>query len=312
MRPPVTNPDLPLDGPDLPRKVSWTRWGLRVLGIITVTYLILVGLLFWFQEKLIFPGSVTQGKETMRVSESQNTQIVSLSLSDGTPVVARYDLTHRQNPDHAPVVLLFYGNGQCAKTTGGVIYLFTQMGFNVLTPDYPGYGMSGGKPSERAFYETAEVCWNYLTGVLKRPVEQIHVVGWSLGTGVVIDLVSRHTPATLTTISAYTSMTEMASRTAPFFPTRLLLKHRFDNLSKIGNVRCPILMIHGTQDRIIPVQMTRKLASEARVRLRTFYPQTDHNDIFDVRTEDLMIELYAHLNGIPSAFPYPSTTFISR
>lgn len=271
------------------------------MGILTGTYLFLIGLLFWFQEKLIFPGSVTQGQETMQVVESPQTRIVSLSLPDGTPIIARYDRTPRQNPDQAPVVLLFYGNGQCAKTTGGVIYLFMQLGFNVLTPDYPGYGMSGGKPSEKSFYQTADACWNYLTTVLKRPAAQIHVVGWSLGTGVAIDLAVRRTPATLTTISAYTSITEMANRAVPFFPTGLLLKHRFDNLGKIDQVRCPILMIHGTQDRIIPVEMTRRLALAARIRPRTFYPQADHNDLFDVQTADLMMELYAHLNATSSA-----------
>ena len=270
--------------------------------IVGVPYMLITVLLAGCQEKLIFPGTATQGQAGAIVPETPSTKLVHLKLAGGTPIVARYDLTPRRDPATASTVLLFYGNGQCAKTTGGVIYIFQQLGYNVLTPDYPGYGMSGGKPSETALYQTADACWNHLTQDTKLAPDQIHIVGWSLGTGVAIDLASRHTPATLTTISAYTSMTDMASRTAPWFPVKLILRHKFDSASKIAQVKSPILMIHGQSDTIIPHEMTQTLSRLTTAPTRTYYPASaDHNDIFDVDTAELMIQLHAHLNGVPTA-----------
>lgn len=285
-----------------PRKAPMLRWLRRVLFIVGVPYMLITVLLAGCQEKLIFPGAATQGRAEAVVAEAPTTRLVPLKLADGTPVVARYDFTSQRDPATAPTVLLFYGNGQCAKTTGGVIYIFQQLGYNVLTPDYPGYGMSGGKPSEKAILEAAEVCWTYLTQETKLAPNQIHLVGWSLGTGVAIDLASKHTPATLTTISAYTSMTDMASRTAPLFPVKLILRHKFDSAAKIAQVKCPILLIHGQQDRTIPHEMTKTLATLTTAPTRTYYPPTaDHNNIFDIDTAELMVELHAHLAGIRRA-----------
>jgi pimeloyl-ACP methyl ester carboxylesterase len=277
------------------------RWLRRVAVIVGVPYLLITVLVVGCQEKLIFPGAATQGRADAVVRETPTTRLVQLKLADGTPIVARYDLTLRRDPTTAPTVLLFYGNGQCAQTTGGVIYIFLQLGYNVLTPDYPGYGMSGGSPSEKGLFEAGEVCWTYLTDGMKLAPDQIHLVGWSLGTGVAIELASKHQPATLTTISAYTSMTDMASRTAPILPVRWILRHKFDNAAKIANVKSPILMIHGQVDTIIPHEMTKTLATLTTAPTRTYSPATaDHNNIFDVDTAELMVQLYAHLSGVPA------------
>ncbi len=71
-------------------------------------------------------------------------------------------------------------------------------------------------------------------------------------------------------------------------PLVFLLKSRFDNLAKLPKVTCPILMVHGSLDRIVPVKMLDKLAGIARSQLTLFrLAGGDHNDLFDQAGEDL-------------------------
>jgi len=125
--------------------------------------------------------------------------------------------------------------------------------------------------------------WNH---VVARPdVDKTRIVpmGWSLGAGSAIELASQKSVAGLAIFSPFTSVADMATRVMPLFPTSLLLRHRFDNEAKLPNVKCPILIMHGTRDGIIPFDMSRRLAEIAGERA-TFEPVegADHNDLFDV------------------------------
>ena len=96
-----------------------------------------------------------------------------------------------------------------------------------------------------------------------------------------VELATRHPPAGLMIFSAYTSMADAGSRLYPFLPVRLLLKHRFENLAKIGRIQCPIVIGHGTIDELVPFDMSDLLAAAAggpvtRVRVE----QAGHNDFW--------------------------------
>ncbi len=234
------------------------------------------------QEKMIFPGAATQGLPEAVVPERSGTELVRLALHDGTPIVARFDPTPIADVARAPTILLFYGNGQCAATTGGVIYLLQRAGCNVLTPDYPGYGMSGGKPSEKSFYAAADVMWAHLNARQDIDARRLYIMGWSLGGGVAIDLASRVAPQGLITVSAFTSVTDMGKRVAPMMPISWILKHPFASIDKIDRVSCPILLIHGERDSTILADMTRRLATKAKSDVKLLMlADSDHNDIFD-------------------------------
>jgi fermentation-respiration switch protein FrsA (DUF1100 family) len=174
---------------------------------------------------------------------------------------------------------------------------FRQLGFNVLIPEYPGYGMSSGQASESGCYEAADAAYHYLTETLHVPPAQIVVSGWSLGAAVAIDLAARKHVAGLIVLSAFTSLPEQARAMLPWIPqsvVRLFLKERFDNLSKIRQVTCPIFIGHGTQDELVPFAMAERLAQAARQRdMVTFLPieGSGHNDLFEVGENALWTEI---------------------
>ena len=87
----------------------------------------------------------------------------------------------------------------------------------------------------------------------------------------------------LAAISSFTSMNEMARRTAPLFPTSLILRSRFDSLTKIRSVRVPTLFIHGSVDSTVPPDMTRRLAAAAPVPPTVIMvPDANHNDLYGI------------------------------
>ncbi len=272
------------------------------------------------QEQLIFPGSgLTQGKPSARVEPSPGLEIISLTLADGTTCYGF--LAGPANGGSLagrPTVLFFYGNGMSMADCFGFVRSFRDMGCNLMVVDYPGYGMSGGKPSEQGCYAVADAAWSYLNSRPDIDASQRLIAGWSLGSAVAVDLAARRcqnpaggpVPAGLMAFSAFTSMTDMARRTMPILPVSLILRHRFDSLSKIDDVTCPIYFAHGRDDSVIPFQMTMTLAAaaaqaraargDAGAALEPLVVDSaDHNDFFEVADRQLTDSLSEWIRNLP-------------
>ncbi len=242
------------------------------------------------QTRLIFPGSTTQGTADAVVLPAPGLELLSLRTERGDQVAAAFGaaLTARgaARPDapHRPTLLYFYGNGMCLRWSVDADFeRFRQLGFNVLIPDYVGYGASTGDPGEPGCYETADACYDHLHTRADIDPEKIVVVGRSLGGAVAIDLAARRHVAGLVAFCTFTRMVEMAHRRFPFLPARLLLKHKFDSLDKIGRVTCPILFGHGSDDTFVPATMSAVLAAAATAPVTTFtVAGAGHSDFYEI------------------------------
>jgi fermentation-respiration switch protein FrsA (DUF1100 family) len=251
-------------------------------------YLGLLVVLYAFQTRLIFPGAETQGDPSAEVEPSPDALLVRLTTARGDRVVALFGpaLTEegRPHPDaaHCPTILYLYGNGTCLKDVSDNVFdRFRRLGTNVLVPEYVGYGMSGGQPSEIGCRETADATYEYLIRRHDVDPSRIVVLGRSIGGAVAIDLASRRPVAGLIAMSTFTSLLDMARLHYPFLPARLLLRHRFESLAKIGRIGGPILLIHGRRDDLVPEAMMDKLASAAaRPVTRLTIERAGHNDLF--------------------------------
>lgn len=273
-----------------PRRRGPLWLGLRALSIAFFSFLGFVAVLYTFQDRLIFPGAATQGRPDSVIRARPGEELVKLA-TDGGEVVAIYgpalDANGRPLPDPSsrPALVFFYGNAMCAAYCAPLLDRFRRLGLNVMIPDYLGYGMSGGRASELGCRATAEACYQSLR---KRgfPPERIFVGGWSLGAAVAIDLASRQPAAGLFAFSAFTNLQDMARGIIPIPLPGLLFAHKFDNLAKIGGIKCPILLGHGRRDSIIPFSMFERLKAAAKAPLSTLIlDDADHNDFFDVGGE---------------------------
>ena len=148
-----------------------SRWrsvlvkGPRLLILILVGFLAMVYLL---QDRMIFPGSATQGSPEAGVHPRSGAELVQLATSRGERVTALYGPAllpdGRSHPDASsrPALVYFYGNAMCLAYAETEFDRFRRLGLNALIPDYLGYGLSAGRASEIGCRETAEVAYQAL------------------------------------------------------------------------------------------------------------------------------------------------------
>ena len=167
----------------------------------------------------------------------------------------------------APTMLYFHGNDMNVGHVRDLEYArgMHGQGYNLLMIDYRGYGKSsGGKPTEAKVYQDAESAWNYLLTQRSIHPKQIFIYGHSLGGAIAIDLATHHADAAGVIIeSSFTSMPAIVSSMSYNLPTDILVHERFDSLSKVAELKIPLLIIHGTWDQTVPYSMSQQLYAAA-------------------------------------------------
>lgn len=165
----------------------------------------------------------------------------------------------------APTLLYLHGNSRNIGYNLENALRYRALCCSLLLVDYRGYGKSaGGKPSEAKVYEDAEAAWQYLLERRGMKPQQAFIYGHSLGGAVAIDLALRHPEAAgLIAESTFTSMRAMSELKHDLLPVGLLLNQRFESLQKIAQLKIPLLLIHGTWDKKVPVSMAQQLFEAA-------------------------------------------------
>jgi alpha-beta hydrolase superfamily lysophospholipase len=164
----------------------------------------------------------------------------------------------------APVVL--YLHGARWNLTGSVTRIdrWKQLGFAVFAVDYRGFGKSADvSPTEEFAYEDAVAAWDYLK--ILAPGRKHIIVGHSLGGAIGAELARRRPDAAGLVLEAtFTSVKDMIANTAwSFLPVDLILTQNFDTLSKVPQLKMPVLITHGTSDAIVPFEMGERLYQAA-------------------------------------------------
>jgi uncharacterized protein len=157
---------------------------------------------------------------------------------------------------------------------------FANADLGVLMPGYRGYGGNGGRPTEAGLYADAAAAMDFLAkeGIA---ADRIVLYGESLGTGVATHLASRHQVGALVLEAPYTSITAMAMSQFFFMPVSLMLQDRFDSLSRIAQVKAPILIMQGERDRVVPPELGRELFAAAPEPKELWSaPEGGHEDLY--------------------------------
>ncbi|MDZ7702880.1 MAG: alpha/beta hydrolase [Trueperaceae bacterium] len=178
---------------------------------------------------------------------------VTLRTQDGVRIAA-WELPAAPS---APWLIYFHGNGQNISQYLPLTTRLQKLGLNVLSPDYRGYGQSEGTPSEQGLYLDALAAYQHLRDKGVAP-EDIVLYGFSLGTGVAVDLAARVEVGAVVLEAPYTSLPEVARALYRIVPTSLM-RNRFDSADKIARVDAPILFIHAQDDQTVPYSQGRRL-----------------------------------------------------
>ena len=195
--------------------------------------------------------------------------VLRLSTAGGERIAALY----LPNPAATYTMLFSHGNAEDLGAVRPLLPALGDLGFSVFAYDYRGYGLSEGRPSEPNVYADIDAAYEYLTRELRVPPARIILYGRSLGAGAAVDLAARKVVGGLVLESPFLTAFRVMTR-VPLFPF-----DKFRNVDKIGRVRCPVLIMHGEADEIVPLWHGRQLF-EGAPGPKTFVaiPGAHHND----------------------------------
>lgn len=254
---------------------------IKILGATVAIYVALLGLLYVFQRALIYlPDKTRPTPASAGVPEMQE---VTLNTDDGLELVAWWRPPARPG---APVLAYFHGNGGHIGYRGYKVRPYLDRGWGVLLTTWRGYSGNPGKPGEAGLHADGRAALAFLdrAGVAPR---QLVLYGESLGGGVAVALAAElgdngSPPSALVLEAPFSSLADVAAGHYPIFPVRLLIRDRFDSLKTLGRNRAPVLVIHGENDRIIPVAHGRRMLEAAGAEaVGRFIAGAGHNDLYE-------------------------------
>lgn len=255
-----------------PRKREETRnsrmtkigWRLAILAVFCGIVYGAICIYFWAMQgdKIFEPSALIQSTPD-RVGLRYEALSIASGSGDERGELSAWWIPAKQNK--APTLLYLHGNYRNISHNLEHAARLHSMGYNVLLVDYRGFGKSsGGRPSEKKVYEDAAAAWDYLVQQRQLLPQQIFIYGHSLGGAIAVETALHHGDAAgLVVESSFTSMRAMGEMNYAYLPIAMLLNQRFDSLSKIGQVRVPVLVLHGTWDARIPARMGQELYAQA-------------------------------------------------
>jgi fermentation-respiration switch protein FrsA (DUF1100 family) len=202
---------------------------------------------------------------------------IELPAADGTTLIAWYAPAQ----DGKPTVLYFHGNAANAANRATKIERMLESGIGVFYLNNRGYGGSAGNPTERNNVADAIAAYDQLRR-LGVPASSIVAYGESLGSGQAVRLAAERPVAGVVLEAPLTSTVDVARSIYFWLPLSLLITDQYNVERHIRAVTAPVLILHGEQDEVIPVEMGRRVHRAANEPKRIeLFPAGGHNDLFD-------------------------------
>jgi alpha-beta hydrolase superfamily lysophospholipase len=194
---------------------------------------------------------------------------------------------HYREPDGGmPLLLWSHGNAEDLHTVHQFMNDLNEMGFGTLAYDYPGYGLSSGRPSEDGAYSALDAAYTHLLSLGHDP-KRIIIVGQSVGSGPSCWLAEKKEAAGLILIAPFVSTFRSVTR-IPIFP-----HDRFKNIDRIGKIRIPLLIIHGTHDHVLGYWNSKELFQEAASPDKELMPlpNAGHNNLWGMYGAEILLKM---------------------
>lgn len=225
----------------------------KILSLLLVFYVFVCILLYFLQERMIFfPEKLEKDFQFQFKGDFEEK---FFQVDEQTTLHALHFFS--ENPKG--VILYFHGNAGSLRDWGYIADDFVNLGYDILIPDYRGFGKSTGAMSETNFYQDAQMLFDFLAE--KYATEKIVIYGRSLGTGIAVDLATKNKAQQLILETPFTSFGNLAASRFKIFPVRVLLQFPFKTDEKISKINFPIHLFHGTKDEVIPYSESEKLIS---------------------------------------------------
>jgi pimeloyl-ACP methyl ester carboxylesterase len=269
--------------------------GLAVLAVIAV--LVHFGTQAMQQRLLYFPDLRRTTPDEVNLAGVEEREI---EMADGTRVLTWWGAA----APGRPTILYFHGNGGSFVTRSERIRKYMARGYGMVMMTYRGYGGSSGVPSEKDNVADAKAVYEAVRagGI---PADRIVLYGESLGSGVAMQVAAEKPVAGVILDAPYTAIVDLAWMHYPWLPARFLMTDRYETLPVAAKVTVPVLIVHGEEDSIVPVEMGRRVAKAIKgpVDLVTF-PEAGHSDHYMYGSYDVIyawLEKHFPLQVAPGA-----------
>ncbi|GAB4277242.1 MAG: alpha/beta hydrolase [Deferrisomatales bacterium] len=249
------------------------RWA-QMLALGAVGYAAVVALAWWFQRKLIYlpRGRVPPVGQVLPGASEEVLETADGLRLGGWFVPAR-------TPAPRATVIVCNGNAGNRTDRAPLARALAERGFSTLLFDYRGYGGNPGAPTEQGLLADALAARAHLDARPGVDPDRIVYFGESLGAAVAVAAARERVPAALVLRSPFTSLVAVGRVHYFFLPVNRLLKDRYPALEQVRELLCPLLVIAGDRDEIVPPAESRQLWEAAGGRLKRFVLlRGGHND----------------------------------
>jgi len=231
-----------------------------LLTVVLALWVGAVGLLWSNEARLVYRASWTRSWSSsdgpfteLRFPSTDGLELEGMTLGRSEPAERAY------------WILFFHGAGWSIHRRQQRIQLeqLHDLGYNVFAAEYRGFGRNNGTPTEAGLYADAASAYRHLTTSLGVRPDRVILAGRSLGSAVAVELATHVHAAGLILLSPIDSVPDTGARLYPWAPVRLLASNQFDALSRIDRVHVPVLIVHATNDRFVPLVVGRALYARA-------------------------------------------------
>ncbi len=247
----------------------------RICRTLLVSYLVVCLLMIVLERHLVYypPSPLPRDQQAGRLGGEE----VWLQATDGTKLHGWFF------PHAEPRVVILYGhgNGEDAERNSRLMArLHDELQASVFIFDYRGYGLSEGVPHEAGVILDGMAAQRWLSERTKISTDQVVLYGRSLGGAVMVALAEQLGARALIVHGSFANMTDVAADRYFWLPVRLLMRNRYESEERIKNYDGPLLQIHGTADRVVPLRLAKPLVAASPSRHKQFIevPGGTHND----------------------------------
>ncbi len=254
-------------------------WVIVVAPVAALLFLILLNLfVYFFQERLIFQGHSIDPDYEFSFPQDFKEYLLD------TEEKGKISVLHFTVPEPVGAILYFHGNRADLRKWGQTVMPLTRYGYDVFVMDYRGYGKSRGLRTEAFMHGDAKAYREFVTNRFK--YDRMVYFGRSLGSAFALHLAAHQPPDKLILETPIAHITNGIDQYHGLIRKAMLGRFAFDNLRVAPNVACDTVVLHGTNDRVVPLKFSRVLFDTIASKSKKIVviPKGGHNNLNNFET----------------------------